>query len=36
VEAFGFYPTISKIIITVILAVFSYFSQKHFSFKVRK
>ncbi|SMC50100.1 GtrA family protein [Pedobacter africanus] len=36
VEAFGFYPTISKIIITVFLAVFSYFSQKHFSFKVRK
>lgn len=36
VDAFGFYPTISKIIITVILAVFSYFSQKHFSFKVRK
>lgn len=36
VEAFGFYPTIAKFFITVLLAVFSYFSQKHFSFKVRK
>jgi putative flippase GtrA len=36
VEAFGFYPTISKIIITAILIFFSYFSQKHFSFKVSK
>lgn len=36
VEAFGFYPTISKITITVILAVFSYFSQKHFTFRVKK
>jgi len=36
VEAFGFYPTISKIIITVVLTVFSYFSQKYFTFKVRK
>lgn len=36
VEAFGFYPTISKIMITAILIFFSYFSQKHFSFKVSK
>ena len=36
VDAFGFYPTISKIIITAILTFFSYFSQKHFSFKVKK
>jgi putative flippase GtrA len=36
VEAFGFYPTISKIITSFILAVFSYFSQKHFSFKVKE
>ncbi len=36
VEAFGFYPTISKIVTSVILAVFSYFSQKHFSFRVKK
>ncbi|WP_048904250.1 GtrA family protein [Pedobacter sp. V48] len=34
--SFGFYPTISKIIITTILTVFSYFSQKHFSFKAKK
>ncbi|MHA4894758.1 GtrA family protein [Pedobacter sp. PWIIR3] len=36
VEAFGFYPTVSKITITVILSVFSYFSQKHFTFRVKK
>lgn len=36
VEAFGFYPTIAKIITSIILAVFSYFSQKHFSFRVKK
>ncbi|MDB5020927.1 MAG: Phenylalanine 4-monooxygenase [Pedobacter sp.] len=36
VEAFGFYPTISKIVTSLILAVFSYFSQKHFSFKVKE
>ena len=35
VDAFGFYPTISKVIITAILVFFSYFSQKHFSFKVK-
>lgn len=36
VEAFAFYPTVSKIIISFFLAIFSYFSQKHFSFKVKK
>jgi putative flippase GtrA len=36
VEAFGFYPTIAKIITSLILALFSYFSQKHFTFKVEK
>jgi putative flippase GtrA len=36
VEAFAFYPTIAKILTSVILAVFSYFSQKHFSFRVKK
>lgn len=36
IDAFGFYPTVSKIIITTVLAVFSYFSQKYFTFKVRK
>lgn len=35
VEAFNFYPTLAKLFITIVLAVFSYFSQKHFSFKVR-
>ncbi|WP_316836477.1 GtrA family protein [Pedobacter nutrimenti] len=36
IEAFGFYPTIAKAVTTIILAIFSYFAQKHFSFKVRK
>lgn len=36
VETCHFYPTIAKIICTLILAIFSYFSQKHFSFKVKK
>lgn len=35
IEAFGFYPTVAKVITTAILAIFSYFSQKHFSFKVK-
>lgn len=35
IEAFGFYPTIAKVFTTGVLAVFSYFSQKHFSFKVK-
>ncbi|MFN0257834.1 GtrA family protein [Pedobacter ureilyticus] len=36
VEGFQFYPSISKAFITVILAIFSYFSQKYFSFRVKK
>ncbi len=36
VEGFLFYPTIAKAIITILLAVFSYFSQKYFSFRVKK
>lgn len=36
VESFHLYPTIAKGISTVILAVFSYFIQKHFSFRVKK
>lgn len=36
VEAFAFYPTIAKILTSLILAVFSYFSQKHFSFRVKE
>lgn len=34
VEYFHIYPTISQIITTVIVVIFSYISQKHFSFKV--
>lgn len=36
VEGFLFYPTLAKAAITILLAIFSYFSQKHFSFKVKK
>lgn len=36
VETFNFYPTISKLITTVMLAVASYFIQTHFSFKEKK
>jgi len=36
VEGFGFYPSVSKALITILLAVFSYFSQKHFSFRIKK
>jgi putative flippase GtrA len=36
VETFNFYPTVSKIITTVLLALASYFIQTHFSFKVKK
>lgn len=36
VEGFHFYPSVSKAIITIILAIFSYFSQKYFSFRVKK
>ncbi len=35
VEVFYFYPTISKMIVTVICTIFSYFSQKHFTFKTK-
>lgn len=35
VDAFHFFPTLAKTLITVVLAVFSYFSQKHFTFKVK-
>lgn len=34
VETFRFYPTFSKMIVTVICTAFSYFSQKYFTFKV--
>jgi len=36
VETFNFYPTISKILVTALLALASYFIQTHFSFKVKK
>lgn len=36
VEVLHFYPTIAKIVTTVIVAVFSYISQKNFSFKMQK
>ena len=36
VETFNFYPTVSKFIITILLAVASYFIQTHFSFRVKK
>jgi putative flippase GtrA len=35
VEGFLFYPTIAKTAITILLAVFSYFSQKYFTFRVK-
>jgi len=36
VETFNFYPTISKFIVTMLLAIASYFIQTHFSFKEKK
>lgn len=36
VESFNFYPTISKFVTTIFLAVMSYFIQTHFSFRVKK
>jgi putative flippase GtrA len=33
VEVFRWYPTFSKVVTTVLVAVYSYFSQKHFTFK---
>jgi len=36
VEVLGFYPTIAKVLTTVIVAVFSYISQRNFSFKTSK
>ena len=35
VEYFHVYPTIAKLITTVIVIIFSYLSQKHYTFKVR-
>ena len=36
VEIWGWYPTPSKIIITLITVVISYFGQKYYSFRVQK
>ena len=36
VEQFQIYPTVSKILTTVIVVTFSYLVQKHFTFKVKK
>jgi putative flippase GtrA len=36
VEHFGWYPTLSKIVTTLIVIVFSYTLQKHFTFKTEK
>lgn len=36
VEKFGFYPTPSKVLTTGIVVIFSYFSQKHYTFKSEK
>jgi putative flippase GtrA len=36
VEQFGWYPTPSVIVITLIVIAFSYFSQTYFSFRTKK
>lgn len=35
VEQFHIYPTVSKILTTVIVVGFSYLTQKHFTFKIK-
>lgn len=35
VEYFHIYPTIAKLLTTVIVIIFSYLSQKHYTFKVK-
>lgn len=36
VDILGWYPTISKTITTIFVAIYSYFSQKHYTFKISK
>lgn len=36
VESFGWYPTPSKVLTTILVALFSYVSQRNFTFKVKK
>jgi len=33
VEVFGWYPTASKVVTTILVAIYSYLSQKHYTFK---
>jgi putative flippase GtrA len=35
-EGLGFYPTVAKTIIALLLAVYSYFSQKYFTFREKR
>lgn len=35
VDFLNFYPTPSKMLITIITVIISYFSQKHFTFKIK-
>ncbi|MBN8790195.1 MAG: GtrA family protein [Terrimonas sp.] len=35
VEQFGFYPTIAKVVTTIIVVCFSYLTQRHFTFKTK-
>lgn len=36
IEMFHFYPTVSKLITIIIVVTFSYLTQKHFTFRVKK
>lgn len=36
VEKFGIYPTIAKALTTIIVVLFSYVTQRHFTFRVEK
>lgn len=33
VEKMGIYPTVSKVLVTIIVVAFSYFTQRHYSFR---
>lgn len=36
VEVFGFYPTFSKLLTTGLVVIYSFFSQKYFTFQMHK
>lgn len=36
VQYLHFYPTIAKVFITIFIVIFSYLSQKHFTFRVKR